>query len=54
MGDFIVGGPASALPPEDWFSINSIVADMCLTSLTRRERVLAGYFLEATVDSTIL
>ena len=36
--------PASALPPEDWFSIDSIVADLRLTSLVRRERVLSGYF----------
>ena len=36
--------PASALPTEDWFSINSIVADMRLTSLIRRTRVLEGYF----------
>ena len=40
--------PASALPPEDWFSIESIVADLRLTTLARRERVLTGYFLEAT------
>ena len=37
--------PASALPPEDWFSINTIVADLRLTALSRRERVLRGYFL---------
>ena len=37
--------PVSALPPEDWFSINSIVADLRLTALDRRKRVLAGYFL---------
>ena len=37
--------PASALPPEDWFSINTIVADLRLTALARRERVLRGYFL---------
>ena len=36
--------PSSSLPPEDWFSINSIVADMRLTSLIRRTRVLEGYF----------
>ncbi len=40
--------PDSALPPEDWFSIDSIVADLRLAALARRERVLAGYFLEAT------
>ena len=38
--------PASTLPPEDWFSIDSIVADMHLTSLVRRKRVLDGYFFE--------
>ena len=36
--------PASVLPPEDWFSIDSIVANLRLTALTRRERVLSGYF----------
>ena len=36
--------PSVALPPEDWFSIDSIVADLRLTSLVRRERVLSGYF----------
>ena len=39
--------PSSALPPEDWFSIDSIVADLRLTTLARRERVLTGYFLES-------
>ena len=39
--------PASALPPEDWFSIDSIVSDLHLTSLARRERVLEGYFLDS-------
>ena len=38
--------PSSALPPEDWFSINSIVADMRLISLVRHEQVLNGYFFE--------
>ena len=38
--------PASALPPEDWFSIDSIVADLRLTAIGRRERVLAGYFFD--------
>ena len=38
---------ASALPPEDWFTIDSIVADLRLTSFARRERVLAGYFVTA-------
>ena len=42
--------PASALPPEDWFSIGSIVADLRLTAISRRNRVLAGYFLESTPD----
>ncbi len=37
---------SSALPPEDWFSIDSIVADLRLTTLARRERVLAGYFFD--------
>ena len=37
--------PASALPPEDWFSIDFIVANLRLTSLARHERVLSGYFL---------
>ena len=36
--------PASPLQPEDWYSIDSIVADLRLTSLVRRERVLSGYF----------
>ena len=36
--------PSAALPPEDWFSIDSIVADLRLTSLVRRKRVLSGYF----------
>ena len=39
--------PSSALPPEDWFSIDSIVADLRLATLARRERVLAGYFLNS-------
>lgn len=39
--------PASALPPEDWFSIDSIVADLRLTALARRESVLDGYFLDS-------
>ena len=38
--------PVSALPPEDWFSIDSIVADLRLTSLARHTRVLNGYFFE--------
>jgi S-adenosylmethionine synthetase len=42
--------PSSALPPEDWFSIGSIVTDLRLTTISRRKRVLAGYFLESTPD----
>ena len=37
--------PVSALPPEDWFRIDTIVSEMRLESLARRERVLSGYFL---------
>ena len=40
--------PASALPPEDWFRIDTIVSELRLAALDRRERVLAGYFLDAT------
>ena len=40
---------ASALPPEDWFSIDSIVADMRLTAIRRREKVLSGYFADGQV-----
>ncbi|MBE6395640.1 MAG: hypothetical protein E7046_01370 [Lentisphaerae bacterium] len=40
--------PSSALPPEDWFSIGSIVADLRLTAISRRKCLLAGYFLEST------
>lgn len=36
--------PDSAMPPEDWFRLETIVFQMRLTSLRRRERVLAGYF----------
>lgn len=36
--------PSAALPPEDWFSIDAIVADQRLASLVRREKVLTGYF----------
>jgi len=36
--------PPSALPPEDWFAIASIVQDLNLTKLLRREKVLSGYF----------
>ena len=39
--------PSSALPPEDWFSIDSIVADLRLTTFVRRERVLTGYFFDS-------
>lgn len=38
--------PSSALPPEDWFSIKSSVADQRLTALSRRERALGGYFFK--------
>ena len=38
--------PASALPPEDWFSIDSVVSDLHLTSIVRRKRILDGYFFE--------
>ena len=41
--------PSSALPPEDGFSIVSIVADLRLTTLARRERVLTGYFVDSRV-----
>ena len=41
--------PSSALPPEDWFSIDSIVADLRLTTFVRRERVLTGYFVDSRV-----
>ena len=36
--------PPSALPPDDWFSVTSIVRDLDLTRLPRREKVLSGYF----------
>lgn len=38
--------PASELPPEDWFSIASIVSDLNLTNIEfhRRNRVIHGYF----------
>ncbi|MBQ8111804.1 MAG: methionine adenosyltransferase domain-containing protein, partial [Kiritimatiellae bacterium] len=39
--------PASALPPEDWFSIDAIVVDLRLTAIGRREKVLSGYFVES-------
>lgn len=39
--------PASALPPEDWFRIDTIVSEMRLAALARRERVLAGYFFDS-------
>ena len=35
--------PPAALPPEDWFRIDSIVSGLHLTSLPRRNRVLSGY-----------
>ncbi|MGN0833087.1 MAG: methionine adenosyltransferase domain-containing protein [Kiritimatiellia bacterium] len=39
--------PATALPSADWFRLDTIVSAMRLTSLVRRERVLAGYFFGA-------
>ena len=39
--------PSSALPPEDWFRIDTIVSEMRLATLVRRERVLAGYFVDS-------
>jgi len=36
--------PPAALPPEDWFRIDTIVSELRLTSLVRHERVLSGYF----------
>ena len=39
--------PSSALPPEDWFRIDTIVSEMHLTTLVRRERVLTGYFFDS-------
>ena len=39
--------PASALPPVDWFSIDSIVADLRLAAISRREKVLSGYFMQS-------
>ena len=41
--------PPAALPPEDWFRIDTIVSEMRLTSLVRHERALSGYFF--VVDS---
>lgn len=38
--------PASALPSEDWFSIDSIVSDLHLAEMVRHNRVLAGYFFD--------
>ena len=38
--------PSSTLPPNDWFSIKSIVSDLNLTELHRREKVLSGYFFQ--------
>ena len=40
--------PAAALPPEEWFSIHSIVADLKLTQLNRASRVLSGYFFSSS------
>ena len=36
--------PSEALPSEDWFSISATVADLRLTAMARRTRVLSGYF----------
>ena len=36
--------PVSDLPTEDWFRIDSAVADLHLTSFVRRKKVLSGYF----------
>ena len=44
--------PASALPPEDWFSIDSIVSDLRLTTISRRERISSGYFFDALSPNT--
>lgn len=38
--------PASALPSEDWFAIDSIVSDLHLADMVRRNRVLTGYFFD--------
>lgn len=40
--------PAAVLPPEEWFSIHSIVADLKLTQLNRASRVLSGYFFSSS------
>ena len=37
--------PSSALPPEDWFSIDAIVADRHLDRMNRAKSVLEGYFV---------
>lgn len=42
--------PAAALPPEDWFSIDSIVADLRLASFARSEKVLSGYFFDRHIS----
>ena len=44
--------PPTALPPEDWFRIDSIVSDLRLTSLPRRVQVCRGYFSRSTAEST--
>lgn len=41
--------PSSALPLEDWFRIDTIVSEMRLATLARRERVLTGYFVDSRV-----
>ena len=38
--------PASVLPSEDWFAIDSIVSDLHLADMVRRNRVLTGYFFD--------
>ena len=37
-------GFPQTLAVEDWFTIDSIVADLRLATLVRRERLLKGYF----------
>ena len=36
--------PSAALPPEDWFRLDTIVSELHLTSLVRHEMALSGYF----------
>ena len=42
--------PSSALPPEDWFRIDSIVADLRLASFARSEKVLSWYFFDRHIS----